>query len=187
MGDYPQDEGPEQGLPYSQRPPFTVPHHYYDSNIQTMTNPQFEIRELEMTLKNGYEDEEGKFVPFGKPLMNEAGIKAVIGLTKSIVNRNTHMSSFEKPQIYELIMFNGDALIKLLMMNRKTFEIENSNMRNIIHAAAINTWFESFNRALDGGERRFWRGSQSDIRTTVVNEAKKQGILARFNPFGGTK
>lgn len=153
--------------------PFANPLSQFGSSILQLTNPESEIYKMELTLRSEILDKEGNPKRIGFPLLNDEGISSVIGQVQTIVNQITIMSNFESKDIPLLIDFLADTLAKDLMQNRKKYQIDNSAARDKIYYSVLSTAYITLKRALNNGERGFWKGSQQDIRQTI--ETGQQG------------
>lgn len=162
--------------------PYQNPMNNYGSGIITLTNPDNELKNMELSFRSQRQDYTGEIKKYGAPLMNEEGINSVVGQVQAIVSRNTIMGDVDKQTIPILIDFLGDTLAKDLMLNRKLYAIQNASARDKIYYQALTTSFLVLRRGYEGGDRRFWKGSQQDVRQTIVTEGPK-GFLSKLNPF----
>lgn len=160
--------------------PYSSPMYNYGSGIVLLTNPNTEIRELELNYRCAVLDEDNKLKYYGKPLMNDIGIKSVIGQVQAIVNKMTVMNGFEKGEIISLVDYLGDTLAKDLMMNRLNYEIVSETARDRIYFAALTTSYITLKRAFNEGDRRFWKGSQQEIKQIVETQQKRKGLFDFF-------
>lgn len=172
----PQEEN-HQGNNY-----MAAPMHQYGSSILYLTNPQDEIFKMEAAFRNIGVDKDGNTQKYGKPLMNDIGISAVIGLVQAVVNQNTNMSDLDKWEIPSHIMFLADTLARDLMTNRLKYGIESPSDRDKIYYQALSTAHITLKRPFSGGERRFWKGSTQEV-THNVQQNKQQGSLFKLNPW----
>ena len=136
---------------------FMSPLNQYGSSILHLTNPEGEIYKMELTFRSQILDDEGNPKQIGEPLMNEEGIASVVGQVQSIVSQVTIMSNFKDKDIPLLIDFLGDTLSKDLMMNKIAYDIRSGSARDKIYFIALSTAYVALKRALDNGERRFWK------------------------------
>lgn len=164
---------------------FMSPMQQYGSSILELTNPQNELLKMELTFRAMILDKDGNERQIGKPLMNEEGISSVIGQVQSLVNQVTIMSNFKDNDIPMMVEFLGDTLAKDLMMNRIAYKIESTSSRDKIYFSALATTFVTLKRALNNGERGFWKGSQQDIRQFIETGNKPSGLLGGL--FGWNK
>jgi hypothetical protein len=149
----------------------------YGSSIITLTNPEDQLYRMELTLRNMIADSNGKPQSYGTPLLNEIGIRSVVGQTQSIVSQITIMSNLDDKHIVALIDFLGDTLAKDLMLNRTRYEIANPSVRDRIYFTCLTNAFICMRRAFEEGDKRFWKGSVQEIKTTVDSQ-KGGGFLS---------
>lgn len=167
----------DQPQPQLRSVPFASPMQTYASSILQLTNPENEIYKMELTLRSQIVDKEGNALQVGDPLLNEAGISSVIGQVQAVLNQVTIMSNFENRDIPLLIDFLGDTLAKDLMMNRTRYNIKTPAARDKIYFAALAGAYVCLKRALNNGERGFWKGSQQDIRQFIDTGQQSKGLF----------
>ena len=163
--------------------PYMAPMHQYGSAIMYLTNPENELFKMELAFRGQQIDKEGNIKEIGDPLMNEVGIQSVLGTVQATVNQVGIMSNLSKQDITILMDFLGDTLAKDLMMNRVTYNMTNPSARDRVFFIAISLAFETLRRAEDHNEKTFWKGSQQEITTRIMNEGKKGGLLSALNPW----
>lgn len=173
----------EQQIPPQVRSsPYQSPMHQYGSAIVLLTNPENELYKMELTFRSMKLDEEGNAKSMGEPLMNDLGINSVIGTIQALVNQISIMSNLDKKNIANLIDYIGDTLAKDLMINKINYGIKSSTARDKIYFTALSTSFITLKRAFEEGDKRFWKGSVQEIRTS--NDSQKQGgFLSSMNPW----
>ena len=71
--------------------------------------------------------------------------------------------------------FLGDTLAKDLMMNRSVYGMDEST-RDKVYFIALTSAFVCMKRALDEGEKRFWKGSQREFKSTVEGIGQQKGL-----------
>ena len=161
------------------------------ANIKDLTNPEKEIQELKLSFEGKRINEEGEMVQVVEPLMNSKGIYSVIGQVKSIVNRVSNLTHLDTREIGILTVESfSDALIQDLMVNWDRYGINKENrhvIRTVVVRSAERIVYTTLKRSHEGGERRFWKGSQQDIRTTIVNDGSNKGIGKALNPMNWGK
>jgi hypothetical protein len=165
--------------------PYSVPMRELGSSIILLTNPQHELYKMELSFRSMREDKNGNVITQGDPLMNELGINSILGLIQTIVNQVTIMSNLEKTEVPVLMDFLGDTLAKDLMVNRIKYDIRTPSARDKIFFTALASAFICLKRAYQEGDRRFWKGTQQDIKTTVVSDGGRKSMFSKFNPWGG--
>lgn len=148
-----------------------------NQNSQTilqMTDPQAMIEEFRLGMKGIEIDYEGNEKKISEPLLNDIGIRAMIAHAKSLVNQDTIMSHFNEKQVKALINFNGQALIRDMLLNAPRYELKIYN-KDKIHTMFMNLAYATAFRSNEGGERRFWKGSQQEITQRIegINNQKK--------------
>lgn len=149
--------------------PYLSPMYNYGSSILTLTNPESEIYRLELTLRSMILDNEGNPKQIGQPLMNEQGITSVLQLTQTVLNQVTILSNFSKSEIPYLMGFINDTLVRDLMQNRIKYGIKDFSTRDKLFFMVMTYCFIALKRGYEEGDRRFWKGSQQEIRTELVN------------------
>ena len=162
--------------------PYQSPMHQYGSAIILLTNPENELHRMELTFRGMKLDDEGTAKQIGIALMNDNGVSSVIGTIQSLVNQISIMSNLDKKNISNLIDYIGDTLAKDLMINRISYGIVSVTARDKIYQTALSTSFITLKRAFEEGDKRFWKGSVQEIRTSNDNQ-KSGGFLSSLNPW----
>lgn len=176
-------EDEQQEAPQIRTTAYASPFQHYGSSILTLTNPKSALYQLELTFRGLRENKEGHLERMSEPMMNDDGINSVLGATQSLVNQVTIMGNLSKSEIPALMDFLADTLAKDLMMNRLKYDIVNPTARDKIYFSALSTAFVTMKRAFEEGDRRFWKGSQQEIKTTVQTDTQKKGLFSRLNPW----
>ena len=168
-------------------PPYTLsnPMNSYGSSILYLTNPDGELRKLELTLRNEVEDGEGKVRKLGPPLLNEEGQRSILGLVQACVNQVTIMSSLKEEEVENIGDMLGDTLARDLMINRVNYKITNPSARDRIYFSSLATARITMNRGRNESDKRFWKGSQQEI--TMRSEGERQRSGFSLFPFGRHK
>lgn len=172
-----------EAMQYSQEPPqvktspMQSPMYNYGSAIMSMTRTDDVLYQVEMMLRNQREDAQGNVIPYGEPLLNEQGINSVLGFIQALANQLTVMSNIDKGDIPILIEFVADPLIRDLMINMRAYEIKNEAVRDKIFYTVLSIIFVSLKRALEEGDRRFWKGSVQEIHSKVEAQKQRSGLL----------
>lgn len=160
--------------------PYMSPMQQYGSSIILMTNPESELQKMELTLRSMRLDSEGNPVAAGEPLMNDKGVSSILGTVQSIVNQVTIMSNLDNDEIESLMMFLADTLVRDLMVNRVTYKIKSFAAREKIFFTCMSSAFITMKRAFEEGDKRFWKGSVQEIRSTTESEPRKGGIFSNI-------
>ena len=157
--------------------PYTNPLSAFGNSIILLTNPEEETHKAELRFRNIKVLENEKIVKLGDPLMNEYGISQVIGLMESVINRNTVMGWLEDAdEVAGIRNFFADTLAKDLMMNREVYGINDPTARDRIFFEAVSGVHLCLKRSFKQGERKFWKGSQTDVHHRVTNDGGQGGI-----------
>ena len=167
-----------------QSSPYASPMHNYAGSIILLTNPDQELHKLELTFRNIVLDKKGNATAVGVPLMNDEGVRSVIGQVQAIVSQVTVMSNLDVRVRDSLRDFLADTIAKDLMLNRMKYGIVNSSARDRIFMEAISMAIITMNRAADEGERKFWKGSQQEIITHGTAPGGKGGLMQRALGWG---
>jgi hypothetical protein len=122
-------------------------------------------------------DEQGAPKTVGEPLMNDIGISSILGLLSTTVSQNTVMSNVDDKGIGILMELNADTIVPLIMMNRQKYGIRDFSIATTIVNAYINKTYLTLRRPYEEGDRRFWKGSQQEITSTIRSDSQKKGIL----------
>lgn len=177
-----EEQQPQQVIKTS---PYASPMHNFAGSIILLTNPDSELHKLELTFRNIILDKKGNQIKVGEPLMNDEGVRSIIGQTQSIVSQVTVMSNLDDRTRDALRDFLADTIAKDLMLNRARYKIRNKSARDRIFMESISMAIITMNRAADEGERKFWKGSQQEIFTHGGPPPGKGGLLTRAMGWGG--
>lgn len=174
------DEGSEQFPPQmSQGLSQYIPQN--NANMITMTDPEEVVRRLEATYRGQVADSSGNYTQKYVPIMNEEGTSKIIGLIRAVVSRVTLMS-FVDDHTYQQVMFEmGMAMHKILMVSRVTFKLGSDADRELVKTSALTTCQFCILRALEGGERRFWKGTVQEFSYNVPNQ-EGQNFIDKYMP-----
>ena len=178
----PQYEG-EEGSDYNPQQQrgvaFLSPYQQYGSSIILLTSTDTELHKLELTLRSLQENKDGAFIPMGNPLVNEEGVSSIIGICQAIINRHTILSNISDTQIRVIMDFFADTLSRDLMINRIKYEITDASARDKIFWEALSITYVTLLRGYNEGDKKFWKGSTQEIRTTTTNTAGQgKGLLS---------
>jgi hypothetical protein len=177
------EEEEKDDQPIIRPSPYMSPMYNYGSSIILLTNPKDQLHKMELTFRSMMEIKNGEPKKVGTPLMNEEGINAVIGMVQAEVSQVTIMGNLDENKISGLIDFLADTLARDLMMNKYKYNITDSSARDKIYFTALTTAFICMNRALNEGDRRFWKGSVQEIHSSIQQQGKSGGILSALNPW----
>lgn len=170
-------EGQQQ---YQQQVPYQSPVSPFSGSIVLLTNPESELHTMELKLRNIIQDGDGNYQKVGLPLMNEEGIRFIIGTAHYIVNQITVFSELKPAIINNFALTLADDLTLTLMLSKRKYAIRNHEFtRTIIVDGISMASYICMMRAHEGGERKFWKGSTQEITSRVEGMPKKGGIMAK--------
>ena len=178
------EEDSEQAA-QNRQSPYSSPMYQYGSSILFLTNPENELFKLELTLRGMKADGDGNTKRIGEALMNDIGVSEILGMTQSIVNQVTILSSLDRDDIDTLRDFLGDTLAKDLMVNRFRYAINNASVRDQIYFSTIATGFICMKRAQNDtlSDKKFWRNTVQELHTKVEGNEKSKSIMSKINPW----
>lgn len=163
--------------------PYHSAFYQYGSNILTITNPEDELWELEIKLRN-CKEVDGQLVPIGEPLLNDDGVSSIMGMVKATVNRVVIMSYYDKEEIPKLAMFMCDFLIKELMVNASRYNIKNKHDRDKIFYMSSMIGYACLKRAFEKNEKNFWRNVVYEVNNKTESVGQQRSLL---NPLSWIK
>jgi len=176
-----------------QVPSYNETQSYYKAPIDTLgssviilTNPSDVLHEMELALRSIYKDSNNVIHQYDKPLLNDLGISAVMGMAQSLVNRVTVLSNYDRHEINHVMDDFCDVLIKDLMINRIKYEITLPTARARIVTMARNICTSCMKRAdiKTISDKKWLRGAIQEISTRVEgNQNRRGGIMSRLNPW----
>lgn len=121
----------------------------------------------------------------GEPVMNEKGVRAVMRLLRSILDKNTIMTYIpNEEKLDETMIALGDAIYELLASNGDEFEIKNnyigSEAKKIVEQIHLTLY-----RGLQGNEKKgIYKDTQTrrveQYQIPVVNEKQMQQVNRMF-------
>lgn len=154
----------------------------FGSSIIKLTDPERLLWQLELYFRNARESGD-KVVCLGEPRMNEQGINDVLSMIASLSNQAAILSNFTTGEIEGLMLLLSDTLCRALMVNKRRYAISSPVDMSMINQATISVAFIVLKRGFGEGERKFWKGSMQEIKTTVEQQRGGGLSLARLNPF----
>jgi hypothetical protein len=146
------------------------------SALQEMTNTEKDVKNFKLFLMNQSEDEAGNISKMGEPLLNEDGIRKVMGEFTSVVT--THymiMDTTEDAKFNKNIDYVNESITTVLLLGKNSFGIKSPQISNL-----INTTFMQHVNGVMGrgaGERPFWTKITMDYNIHSQPQ-KKPGMLA---------
>ena len=170
MDERQQDEGGFEGLGSGS---YSNPMYNYAGSIIEITDTEALFYRLENSLRGIVINSKGEHVIQGEPLLNDDGVKDIIMIMRSIGDRASVMSHFDTNEVRNIMEYLNDTLSRVLMMNKVNYSITNPSARDLVVFICNGTAFAIIKRGFEGGERRFWKGSQIDYN--VKSDSGKKG------------
>lgn len=158
--------------------PYQIPQGAKDGTMLYITNPEDEIRRLELTMKGMYEDSNGKLISYGKPKMNELGIQSIIGMVRSVVSQINIMGQEDKREVNQIMLDYINTLAKVLMTKWQDFGLNREDREMVFLYAKYPPYF-ALKRALDQGERKFWGKVQQEVKHVVEQNGNNKGVFSK--------
>jgi hypothetical protein len=169
------DNSPKQVNPALYNQPYITPMQNYAGNINTLTNPSDDLYEIELKLKGLSDNGKGEIKQIGDRLVNDIGVNEILTCARGAISQVTIMGNLEQKDIDIIRDYLADELVKLLMINRIRYGmIYPESTRDLIYDTIIIKAVITMKRSLQEGERRFWKGSQQEIRMTNDNKQSSQ-------------
>lgn len=163
---------------------YTQPASPHISSIETLTNPDSDLFKFELFLRNMYQNHQGTLEKIGEdsgwqPLVIDLGVNSIMSALVSVVHQMNTLSNFNENDFHFMIMGLTDTLAKDLMLNRLKYKLDRSN-RDLIIDNAIRFAYGFSKRAFEEGDRKFWKGTVSEIKHTQEINKSRGSVL---NPF----
>ena len=152
--------------------------------IDQILDPAFVIERVRRNLKGEVQDPDSKeWKQWGQPMMNENGIKEIVSLLDSYVNRNTLLSNLEDKEIYSMMKNLEKKLNAWFKVNYQGFDLDLKNI-NIIKTRIVDMIFLALKQAQDRELLKALTQSYS-VQEQRHQGEKKAGLGMRILGFGG--
>lgn len=157
----------------------------YGSSIVTLTDPKDSLYNLELFLLSLRENKQtGELVKMGEPLLNREGINTVMSSVESVVHHMNTLSNFTEEDIIYLHDSLKENLVRVFMIKSGTFKLDKRN-RDLILGNSLRFAYGFMKRAFKEGDRKFWKGTVSEIKHTQETNKQKSGGFNPFKMWGG--
>lgn len=136
------------------------------------------LKEIEHDLRGeifNEETEKWELVAEGKPLMNDEGIRSIVSLARTIVNKVAFLSNLSEDMVLQISRDFADDLADLLFNNIEQFEIKRTHL-NIIVTKISYIIYVALQRAYEEGERRFLKTAERRIVSVRQDPNEKKGF-----------
>ena len=141
-------------------------------------SPEEMIEELEHDLK-GEAWKNNKWCVIGKRLLNDEGIGEIISLVRGHVNKFVFLAKFQEDDIMDIMRHLDEALIDLISMKYKDFDIELCDF-DVIRSIVVTICYASLTRGL-GGWTMDSVGKVVKTRENIIPmDQQKKGLLSGF-------
>jgi hypothetical protein len=181
---------------YGQNSYYSMPQQRRENNAMEIgllreLNPKKIMDDIEhYLLGEVYDFESYKYVKKFRQIMNKNGINTFLFIAGGVINQVVTLSNFDKEQISKMALFIMEKAIPVIDINWKEYGICDKSLLPTIHGMLFTLVYSSLQKALNEGERRMVGRTISEninvsrpIQGMYGDEQKKQGFLARFNPF----
>lgn len=164
----------ETGTMWQQSPDF----------LQWQLDPEEIIFALEHYLKGDYYDKkEDKFVNVpSHRMMNDMGVRAVISIVRSKLNKNIILSNLTAEDVRRLAKENRLNIINMIYLKYRDYDIEKHNFDTVVQMVD-GLVYATLRRAYNEGERVYLGKTRSSVER-ITKEDKKGGML-NIPFFGG--
>lgn len=174
MVDQYQDE-PQGGSPLGYGGgSYSNPMYNFAGSITELTDTEALLLRLESGLRGELVRDDGSKLVVGERLLNENGIGKIISVVRSAGSQSSVMSDFERGEVMVIMEYLNDTLAKDLLVNRVNYGIVSPSTRDSVVFMANACTFAILKRGFEGGERRFWKGSQQEV-TFKGDSSKRSG------------
>jgi hypothetical protein len=157
------------------------------SNMLSLTDPTKVLKNYYFHLKGVVPapGNDSEMVVVSTPMMNDEGVYSMMSFIESIVNQVNMLGNIDKNQRRQFGLYAADALAKVLMVNRVTFDIGKgdkakvNSTRDLIYDEAMNMIHLMLTRPLDNNEKMFWGKTVQELKYIAQSSGqKKEGILS---------
>ena len=121
-----------------------------------------------------------KWTAAGQPILNERGVRTVVGILRHHVNKILFLSNLDDQQIYDIMYNLSNNLTQILFNNGDDFDINWARgHQNTIVDNVCDLVFVSLRQALDQGGRKFFSSS-----TKVLHRIDESPAHEKSKKFG---
>jgi hypothetical protein len=150
-----------------------------------LTRWQLMVEDIILELEHDFRGEifmedENKWEVKGESLMNEKGIRSIIGVLRASVHKILFLSNLTEDDVYLITRDTHIELACLLAQNIDNFEIKKAYLSSILNKVVFIT-YEGLRRAFMGGERTFLKQTERRIERIIDRLGSEKKSL---NPFG---
>lgn len=140
------------------------------SAMQEMTKTGGDINNFKLFLLN-VEEVNNTLVKKGEPLVNEDGMRKLVGMLESVGNTHYILSDHSHDNSFNnIIEFWNQAITETLLENKRNFDIRDNQISNAIYDTFIAYTYGIVKRGM--GERPFW--TKIEMEYNIRNNQKPQ-------------
>lgn len=144
-----------------------------------------ELQQLELDLlgiRMVYSKEEKKWkpVPFGKPILNEQGVAAIMLFLRTIVSKNTYFSNYTSATVHQKCRANMRALNLMLARHEKEFGLRTESDSRVIVVLCDSIMESAYRQAMDNGARNWFQRFISEVFQKTETPEQKNGLVSKL-------
>lgn len=138
--------------------------------------PEDIITELENDLRGmTFDHKEEKFITTGAtPSLNEMGIREIVSIVRSKINKITFLSNLDQEDVTQITLDVNLSLISLLFSKFDDFELKKENIE-IILDQVVHLVYMGLMRAYNEGERKFLGKAEKRMEVFKTDPTQNQG------------
>lgn len=145
------------------------------SAMEEMTKTDIDIYNFKLFLMNAVE-KDNELVSKGLPLVNDDGVRKLIGMLESVANTHYILSDHSHDDSFNnIIDFWNHGLSETLLENKKTYGIKDNKISNAIFSTFMGYTYGIVKRGM--GERPFWTKIEMEYNIRNNQQPKKEGML----------
>lgn len=118
-----------------------------------------------------------------KPFINNDGINFLMAMMRIYMHKINELSTFSLEEIYDLIYNFKEALVDVLTINQKAYEIPEEMVEMVCNLAGDQV-YGMFKRAMDGGERKSRQTILSYREDRVISDTEADREKKKPKLFG---
>lgn len=146
-------------------------------------NPEEILLVLEHDLKGDqYNEAKGIWETTNKKLLNDEGVRTIISLVRTSINKVTFLSNLTMEEITIICRDLNLALVDTLFFKWESFQLEKDHL-DLIVSKVMNFIFVGMKQAENGLTMESLSKMEKIVRSYETPEQKKSGFPA-FGPFG---
>ena len=142
------------------------------------------LKAFHYSMKGLYWDEsERKWIKFGKPLMNDEGLRMIVGFVADFLSKDKILTDLDSDQINLMIKTSLTALVYHIRMNYRRYAIDKTNADIIVRRIEA-FMVANLNRSIGGRTLDHQKPMIKRVES-ITPERQKDGFLSWVPGFGG--